>query len=65
VIPPAVLDALQEHIDRTTSDLLRQYKDNTDACNAIQQGKNLGKLQEWIFAQKRSESAIVPDIHIP
>lgn len=53
IIPIPVLEALQEHIDRTTSDYLHQYRESTLACNALQQGKNLGMLQEWLNAQKR------------
>lgn len=53
MIPPAVLEALQEHIDRTTADYFAEYADNTQACNALGQGRKLGMLQEWINAQKR------------
>lgn len=53
-VPPAVLDALQEHIDRTLADFYHQYRDNTEACNALQQGVQVGMLQEYVNSQKRN-----------
>jgi hypothetical protein len=63
MIPPAVLAALQEHIDRTSGDYLRQFEkaeDSEPLRDAFYAGKNLGMLQEWVFAQKRPEPANVP-----
>lgn len=59
MIPPAVLDALQEHIDRTLADLYKQYGNNAEACNAFQAGQNLGRLQEWLLAQR--QYGMIPD----
>lgn len=52
--PQAVLDAVQEHIDRTEADYRSQYHHNTEACNALGQGKKLGMLQQWVYEQKRA-----------
>ena len=57
-VPVAVLDALQAHIDRSMSDLRHKYRDNTEACNALTEGVALGKLQEYVYAQKREAPAI-------
>lgn len=59
-VPTAILDALQEHIDRTEADLRHQYRDNTDACNAIRLGKHLGMLQEWVLIQRGNDHSIDP-----
>lgn len=52
MIPQEVLKALQAHIDRESAALRHELRDNTEACNALTRGKELGKLQQWIFERE-------------
>lgn len=53
MIPREVLDALQAHIDREMAASRHELRDNTKACNALTRGKELGKLQQWIFEREK------------
>lgn len=50
--PRFVIDALQQYIDRAVSEVRLAH--HMSAAESFDRGRELGRLQQWVYEQKKS-----------